>query len=126
MDSLTMIFLGKFVYIYIHIYIHIKCIYIIYIHIIYYIYIYIYIYMNGKRNSVVGGSSPTWANFLKLVLRNVQRWILYLSVHSATLIPLHVTTHEGNSRNEILYWTKNEIVTAVHSWFWVRAELIAW
>ena len=70
-----------YVYIYFYIYIH------IYIHI--YVYIYIYIYMYYVLYYVYMGSNPTQANFPQLPQRNLQYWIPYVSVHSATLV-IHI------------------------------------
>ena len=35
-----------------------------------------------------------------------------------------MATDEGNSQNETLHWTKDEIGVAVQSWLWVLVELI--
>ena len=41
-------------------------------------------------------------------------------------IKTNVATDEGNSRNEMWHWTKDEIGAAVQSWLWVRVERMAW
>ena len=38
----------------------------------------------SERNSVLVGSNPTQANFLWLLLKILQWWIPYVSIHSAT------------------------------------------
>ena len=40
----------------------------------------------SKRNSLLMSSNPTQANFLQLLLRILQWWIPYVSVHSAALM----------------------------------------
>ena len=40
----------------------------------------------SERNSVVVGSNPTLANFLWLLLKILQWWIPYVSIHSATSV----------------------------------------
>ena len=42
-----------------------------------------------------------------------------------TKLKTNVATDKGNGRNEIWYWTIDEIGVAVQSWLWAQVELMA-
>ena len=46
--------------------------------------------------------------------------------HKKISIKINGATDEGNEKNEIWQWAKNEVGVAVQIWLWVWVEFSAW